>query len=171
MSISRRATSAELSKCTTNAHSETGQTAVCCQNLPLGALSSRSAPSMLMANYSKSSVFFWTCLVNVWLLASLILALNRRWVISTSIYSSDKATGTHWVGGWVGFTADMWEEEYALHLPRLELRSLDQRPRSLITIPNELEHVRTLPNTCEGHLNINAICQTAYPNWRAYFRC
>ena len=33
---------------TTNAHSETGKMQVCCQNLPLGVLSSRSAPSMLV---------------------------------------------------------------------------------------------------------------------------
>jgi len=33
---------------TTNAHSETGQMAVCCQNLTLGALSSRSALSVLV---------------------------------------------------------------------------------------------------------------------------
>jgi hypothetical protein len=32
----------------TNAHSETGQMTVCCQNLPLGALSSRRAPSLLV---------------------------------------------------------------------------------------------------------------------------
>jgi hypothetical protein len=65
LSISRRATSAEMSTCTirrtacarvqfsrcsstTNAHSETGQMAVCCQNLPLGALSSCSATSVLV---------------------------------------------------------------------------------------------------------------------------
>ena len=44
---------------TTNAHSETGQMAACCQNLPLGALSSRSAPSVLIGELFKSSVFFW----------------------------------------------------------------------------------------------------------------
>jgi hypothetical protein len=33
---------------TTNAHSETGQMAVCCQNLTLGALGSRSALSVLV---------------------------------------------------------------------------------------------------------------------------
>jgi len=32
----------------TNTHSETGQMAVCCQNLPLGALCNRSAPSVLV---------------------------------------------------------------------------------------------------------------------------
>jgi hypothetical protein len=35
-----------------------GQMAVCCQNLPLGALSSRSAPLCCLASYLKSSVFF-----------------------------------------------------------------------------------------------------------------
>jgi hypothetical protein len=41
---------AQFSGCssTTNAHSETGQMAVCFQNLPLGALCSRSAPSVLV---------------------------------------------------------------------------------------------------------------------------
>jgi hypothetical protein len=33
--------------------------AVCCQNLPLGALSNRSAHSMLLASYLKSSLFFF----------------------------------------------------------------------------------------------------------------
>jgi hypothetical protein len=50
----------QFSECssTTNAHSETGQMAVCCQNLPLGVLSSRSAPSVLVGALLKSSVFF-----------------------------------------------------------------------------------------------------------------
>ena len=40
---------AQFSGCssTTNAHSETGQMTICCQNLTLGALSSRSALSVL----------------------------------------------------------------------------------------------------------------------------
>ena len=37
----------------TNAHSENGQMAVCCQNLPLGALSSRSAFSVLVGALFK----------------------------------------------------------------------------------------------------------------------
>jgi len=42
----------------TNAHSETGQIAVCCQNLTLGALSSRSARSMLFgALFKRFSLF------------------------------------------------------------------------------------------------------------------
>jgi len=43
----RRTAGAQIRGCssTTNAHSKTGQMAVCCQNLPLGALSSHSAPS------------------------------------------------------------------------------------------------------------------------------
>jgi hypothetical protein len=42
----------------TNAHSETGQIAVCCQNLPLGALSSRSAPSLLVGEQFKKFGLF-----------------------------------------------------------------------------------------------------------------
>jgi hypothetical protein len=42
----------------TNAHSETGQVAVCCQNLPLGALSSRSAFSMLVGELFKKFGLF-----------------------------------------------------------------------------------------------------------------
>ena len=38
-----------------NAHSETGQMAVCCQNLPLRTLSSRSAPSVLVGELFKKS--------------------------------------------------------------------------------------------------------------------
>jgi hypothetical protein len=38
---------------TTNAHSETGQIAVCCQNLTLGALSSRSTLSVLVGALFK----------------------------------------------------------------------------------------------------------------------
>jgi uncharacterized integral membrane protein len=51
---------AQFSGCssTTNAHSETGQMAVCCQNLTLGALSSRSALSVLVgALFKKFSLF------------------------------------------------------------------------------------------------------------------
>ena len=46
---------AQLSECssTTNAHSETRQMVVCCQNLTIGALSSRSALSMLVGALFK----------------------------------------------------------------------------------------------------------------------
>jgi hypothetical protein len=45
----------------TNAHSETGQMAVCCQNLLLGALSSRSVPSVLAgALFKKFGLFLNT---------------------------------------------------------------------------------------------------------------
>jgi hypothetical protein len=44
---------------TTNAHSETGQKAVCCQNLTLGALSSRSALSVLVGALFKKFFFFF----------------------------------------------------------------------------------------------------------------
>jgi hypothetical protein len=45
----------------TNAHSETGQMTVCCQNVPLGALSSRSAPSVLVgALFKKFGLFLNT---------------------------------------------------------------------------------------------------------------
>jgi hypothetical protein len=45
----------------TNAHSEMGQMAVCCQNLLLGALSSRSAPSVLVgALFKKFGLFLNT---------------------------------------------------------------------------------------------------------------
>jgi hypothetical protein len=45
----------------TNAHSETGQMAVCCQNLLLGALSSCSVPSMLVgALFKKFGLFLNT---------------------------------------------------------------------------------------------------------------
>ena len=46
---------AQFSGCssTTNAHSETGQMAVYCQNLPLGAPSSRIAPSVLVGALFK----------------------------------------------------------------------------------------------------------------------
>jgi hypothetical protein len=44
----------------TNIHRETGQTAVCCQNLPLGALSSHSTRSMLVGELFKKLGFFNT---------------------------------------------------------------------------------------------------------------
>jgi hypothetical protein len=45
----------------TNAHSETGQMAVCCQNLTLGALSRRSALPMLVgALFKKFGLFLNT---------------------------------------------------------------------------------------------------------------
>jgi hypothetical protein len=43
---------------TTNAHSETGQMAVCCQNLPLGAFSSHSASSVLVGELFKKFGLF-----------------------------------------------------------------------------------------------------------------
>jgi hypothetical protein len=52
---------AQFSGCssTTNAHSKMGQMAVCCQNLPLRALSSRSTPSMLVGElFKKFGLFF-----------------------------------------------------------------------------------------------------------------
>jgi hypothetical protein len=51
---------AQFSECssTTNAHSETGQMEVCCQNLPLGALSSRSVPSVLVTELLKKFGLF-----------------------------------------------------------------------------------------------------------------
>jgi hypothetical protein len=55
------APSARFSGCssTTNYHSETGQMAVCCHNLTLGALSSCSALSMLVgALFKKARLFF-----------------------------------------------------------------------------------------------------------------
>jgi hypothetical protein len=46
---------------TINVHSETGQMAVCCQNLLLGAFSSRSAPSLLVgALFKKFGLFLNT---------------------------------------------------------------------------------------------------------------
>jgi hypothetical protein len=42
----------------TNAHSETGQMAVCCQNLTLGALSSCSMLSLLVGALFKKSALF-----------------------------------------------------------------------------------------------------------------
>ena len=52
---------AQLSGCssTTNAHSETGQMVLCCQNLTLGALSSRNVISVLPgALFEKFGLFF-----------------------------------------------------------------------------------------------------------------
>jgi hypothetical protein len=43
---------------TTNAYSETGQMAVCCQNLPLGALCSRSGPSVQVGGLFKKFGLF-----------------------------------------------------------------------------------------------------------------
>jgi hypothetical protein len=51
---------AQFSRCCpmTNSHSETGQMAVCCQNLMLGALSSCSLPSVLVgALFKKFGLF------------------------------------------------------------------------------------------------------------------
>ena len=46
---------------TTIAYSETGQMAVCCQNLPLGALSNRSALSVLLGElFKKFGLFLYT---------------------------------------------------------------------------------------------------------------
>jgi len=42
----------------TNAHSETGQMAVCCQNLTLGAVNSRSALSVVVGALFKKFRFF-----------------------------------------------------------------------------------------------------------------
>ena len=51
-----------LNSSTTNAHSETGQMAVCCQNLPLGGLSSRSSSSVPVGElFKKFGLFLNTC--------------------------------------------------------------------------------------------------------------
>jgi len=42
----------------TNAHSEMGQMAVCCQNLMLGALSSRNTLSVLVGALFKKFILF-----------------------------------------------------------------------------------------------------------------
>jgi len=42
----------------TNAYSEMGQMAVCCRNLPLGALNSRSTPSVLAGMLFKKFGLF-----------------------------------------------------------------------------------------------------------------
>jgi hypothetical protein len=62
LSLIRRTacTRAQFSGCssTSNAYSETGQTAVCCKNLTLGALTSRSALSVLVgALFKKFGLF------------------------------------------------------------------------------------------------------------------
>jgi hypothetical protein len=63
---------AQFSGCssTTNAHSETGQMAVCCQNLTLGAFSNRSTLSVLVgALFKKFGLFLNThCAVAVFFL-------------------------------------------------------------------------------------------------------
>jgi len=58
---------------TTNAHSEMGQMAVCCQNLALGALSSRSTLSVLVgALFKKFGLFLNTpCMLYSYIYASL----------------------------------------------------------------------------------------------------
>jgi hypothetical protein len=56
---------------TTNSHSETGQMAVCCQTLTLGALSSRSALSLLVgALFKKFGLFLNTPCICIWAVAS-----------------------------------------------------------------------------------------------------
>jgi hypothetical protein len=60
LKIDRTSARAQFSGCisTTNADSETGQIAVCCQNLTLGALNSRSALSLLFgALFKKFGLF------------------------------------------------------------------------------------------------------------------
>jgi hypothetical protein len=56
---------AQFSGCisTTNAHSEAGQMAVCCQNLTLGVLNSCSALSMLVGALFKKFAFFLNTVV------------------------------------------------------------------------------------------------------------
>jgi hypothetical protein len=62
MSLTRRTTCArtQFSGCssTTNAHSEMEQMAICCQSLTLGALSRRSALSMLVGTLFKNFDLF-----------------------------------------------------------------------------------------------------------------
>jgi hypothetical protein len=61
MSISHARVQFSGCSSTTNAHGETGQMAVCCQNLPLGALSSHSAPSLLVGElFKKLGIFLNT---------------------------------------------------------------------------------------------------------------
>jgi hypothetical protein len=61
----------------TNAHSKTGQMAVCCQNLPLDALSSHSAPSVLVgALFKKFGLFLNTPRMYHHSTAPMIFSLN-----------------------------------------------------------------------------------------------
>jgi hypothetical protein len=60
---------AQFSGCssTTNARSETGQMAVCCQNLTLGVLSSHSALSLLVGVLFKNFGLFLSTYINVYM--------------------------------------------------------------------------------------------------------
>jgi hypothetical protein len=64
---------------TTNAHSETGQMAICYQNLPLGAISSRSAHSVLVGALFKTFGFFFNRSISInafWLFRSMKLHIK-----------------------------------------------------------------------------------------------
>ena len=85
---------AQFSGCssTTNAHTETGQMAVCCQNLTLGALNSRSALSVLVGALFKkfglvlktprACVCVCVCLCYIYIYIYIIHAIFKYWTIS-----------------------------------------------------------------------------------------
>jgi hypothetical protein len=86
---------AQFSGCssTTNAHSETGQMAVCCQNLPLGALSSRSAPSLLVGElFKKFGLFLNTGVFRIFYLQMNIFQSFEPVVFVTSAVLCIQAT-------------------------------------------------------------------------------
>jgi hypothetical protein len=63
------------------------------------------------------------------------LSTSWRWMVSFTplpLYPSERAPGTHWIGGWVGPRAglDYVEKRKFLTLPGLELRPLSRPARS-----------------------------------------
>jgi hypothetical protein len=76
---------AQFSGCssTTNAHSETVQTAVCCQTLTLGGLSSRGALSMLVGALFKKSGLFLNRVVLVCLVVLIVDLITQLHVSPT----------------------------------------------------------------------------------------
>jgi len=87
LSLIRRAACAraQFSGCSTktNAHSEAGQMAVCCQNLRLGALSSRRAPSLLVGALFKKFCLF----LNTPRMTQQILSVQKH--LSRTIHASE----------------------------------------------------------------------------------
>jgi hypothetical protein len=67
--------------------------------------------------------------------------MDAEWSVSRLDRSTpgERATGTHWLWGWVGPTAGLdISEKNILAIPRIELRILGSLARSLVTIPTEL---------------------------------
>jgi len=98
---------AEFSGCssTTNAHSEMGQMAFCCQNLPLGVLISHSVPFLLVgALFKKFGLFLNMPSINnrSWITCSVIRISTAQFEVLSGLLLKTRGLWNGTLSNWVG---------------------------------------------------------------------